>query len=119
MYDLTLRLLYRSYVPRYRAVSQSTRTYHRFPLQHYSTTVHDRDLPHRADRYIPDLHDLAHVTGWESYSLHDAGQFFPGLDMYFLTDPAQQFTTAGWDVDYLDRVERFQSCLCNDSLHYA
>ena len=37
------------------------------------TIVHDLliDLPGRADRYIPDLYDLAHVAGREPYNLHD------------------------------------------------
>ena len=55
--------------------------YDLFPLL-YSTTVHDLDLPGRADRYIPDLYnlydlydlyDLAHVSGWEPQKLHDLG----------------------------------------------
>ena len=32
------------------------------------STVH---LPGRADRYNPDLYDLAHATGWAPYSLPD------------------------------------------------
>ena len=46
------------------------------------TTVHDLDLPGRTDRSIPDLYDLydlydpydlAHVAGWEPFSLHGLG----------------------------------------------
>ena len=37
----------------------------------YSTTVHDPDLPCRADRCIPDLHDLPRVYGWEPCNLHN------------------------------------------------
>ena len=53
---------------------------------HYSTTVHDLDLPGRADIFpilhdlhdlyylydLYDLYDIAHVAGWDPYSLlHD------------------------------------------------
>ena len=52
---------------------------------HYSTTVHDLDLPGRADIFpilhdlhdlyylydLYDLYDIAHVAGWEPYNLHD------------------------------------------------
>ena len=38
---------------------------------HYSSTVHDLDLPRKADRLIHDLYDLAHVAGWEPFNLHD------------------------------------------------
>ena len=54
---------------------------------HYSTTVHNLDLPCRAaifpDLYdLYDLYDLAHVAVWEPYNLHDLLQnTFPGLDM--------------------------------------
>ena len=56
---------------------------------HYSSTVHDRDLPGREDT-IPDLfylydlydlydlyhlYDLAHVTGWDPCNLHDIQQW--------------------------------------------
>ena len=42
----------------------------------YSTTVHDLDLPGRADIFpicydLYDLYDLAHVAGWKPYNLHD------------------------------------------------
>ena len=49
-------------------------------LEHYSSAVHDLDLPGRADRWIPDLYDLydlydlAHIAGWEAYNLHHLGQ---------------------------------------------
>ena len=33
---------------------------------HYSSTVHDLDLPGRTDD-LYDLYDLAHVAGWEPY----------------------------------------------------
>ena len=63
-------------------------------------TVHDLDLPGRAERYVPDLYDLydlydlAHVAGCESHNLLDLGHMFPGLDLY-CTDPAQHIITAG------------------------
>ena len=54
----------------YGAPSRTTqRTDHRFSLD-------GLDLPGRADRYIPDLYDLAHVSPWEPYNLHDLGKVF-------------------------------------------
>lgn len=45
-------------------ISQRTRSDREFPL-------HDLDLSALNNRYILDPCDLAHVSWWESYSLHD------------------------------------------------
>ena len=62
------------------------RTDHGFPRD-------DLDLQGKADRF-PDLYDLAHVTAWEPYNLHDLCNTDPGLDLYN-TGPAKHLITAG------------------------
>ena len=57
----------------------------------------------RADAFIPDLYDPAHVAGCEPYYIiwiiHHT---YLGLDLYY-ADPAKQLITAGYDLGGLDR----------------
>ena len=53
-----------------------------------------------------DRHGLGHVSGWESYDLHDLACFFlfPGLELY-LADSAHHIAATDNDLDYLDDLD--------------
>ena len=60
-------------------------------------------IPDLYDMY--DLYDLAHVTEWEPCNVHGLARVsWVGFFYLYYTDPAQQpLTTAGEDLDDLDR----------------
>ena len=70
--------------------------YDLFPLRYSSLS-----RSARKGRSIPDLYDLAHVARWHPCSRHDPAHVY-GLDLYY-ADPEQPLTTAGEDIDDLDR----------------
>ena len=40
---------------------------------------------------------INHVAGWDPSNLHDLGHFL-GLDLYYITGPAQSLTAAGEEL---------------------
>ena len=67
-----------------------------------SFPVHGLGFSRQIDIF-PILYDLAHVSGWEPYSLHDLGHVSRVGSVLLYVDPAQLLTTADEKLDDICR----------------